>query len=372
MGLKKQNVLLFSRTMGQGGAEMVILQLCRILVPYVNKVVVCSSGGVNVNALEKMGVKHYYIPDIEKKSVLRVIQNIRILNQIIVREKITVIHAHHRMAAFYAKLVNLRWHLYLINTVHNVFDNRKFLTKFSYKGTAVIACGQNVKRNLVHFFDLNFKQVTVIHNAVAPFNNRIIALPQLVKLRADGYLLVGNVGRLSEQKGMSYFIEALPQVKRVISKVKFVIIGDGEEHDRLIAQANRLNVGDDVLFLGYQANIRSIEKQLDFIVLSSLWEGLPLTPIEAFSVKKTVIGTNIGGTNEVICNGHDGLLVPPEDSNALAEKIIYLSQNPRIRNELEQNAKQTFEANYNIKVFQDSIICYYQRVLVSVDKVNKL
>ena len=67
--LQNQNVLLFTRTMGLGGTENVVLQLCEILNPVVNKVVVCSCGGVNEKRLQTMGIKHYTIPDIEKKDL---------------------------------------------------------------------------------------------------------------------------------------------------------------------------------------------------------------------------------------------------------------------------------------------------------------
>ena len=69
MELNKKNVLFLTRTMKLGGTENVILQLCEILKPQVNKIVVCSCGGVNVEKLQKMGIKHYMIPDIEEKSL---------------------------------------------------------------------------------------------------------------------------------------------------------------------------------------------------------------------------------------------------------------------------------------------------------------
>ena len=68
MDLSKQNILFFPRTMGLGGTENVVLQLCEIFKSLVNSIVVCSCGGVNVNKLKNMGIKHYLIPDIERKS----------------------------------------------------------------------------------------------------------------------------------------------------------------------------------------------------------------------------------------------------------------------------------------------------------------
>ncbi|WP_438434521.1 hypothetical protein [Gorillibacterium sp. sgz500922] len=80
MKLENQNVLFLTRSMKLGGTENVILQLCEILKPRVNKIVVCSCGGVNVERLTAMGVKHFEIPDIAEKklsSILRIIKVIK-------------------------------------------------------------------------------------------------------------------------------------------------------------------------------------------------------------------------------------------------------------------------------------------------------
>jgi len=105
MKLREQNVLFFSRTMGQGGAERVVLQLCKVLRPFVNKIVVCSSGGVFVKELNDMNITHYEIIDIERKSPCIFLKNWVRLRRIIKKENITVIHAHHRMAALYTRIL---------------------------------------------------------------------------------------------------------------------------------------------------------------------------------------------------------------------------------------------------------------------------
>lgn len=86
MKLEEQKVLLFTRTMGQGGTENVVLQLCEILKPRVNKIIVCSSGGINVKKLNSMGIKHYLTPDIAGKNPYSMIKTIAILKGIIKRE----------------------------------------------------------------------------------------------------------------------------------------------------------------------------------------------------------------------------------------------------------------------------------------------
>lgn len=101
MKLMEQNILLFTRTMQVGGTEKVILQLCEIFKTLVNKIVVCSCGGVNVEKLQKMGIRHYKISDIENKTPVAMIGIAKQIKKIVRKEDITVIHTHHRMAAFY-------------------------------------------------------------------------------------------------------------------------------------------------------------------------------------------------------------------------------------------------------------------------------
>jgi len=87
MKLKEQNVLFLTRTMKLGGTENVILQLCEILKPLVNKVIVCSCGGVNVEKLTNMGIKHYSIPDIEKKSIYTIVSVCSTIKKVVKKGK---------------------------------------------------------------------------------------------------------------------------------------------------------------------------------------------------------------------------------------------------------------------------------------------
>ena len=76
MKLEDQNILFLTRTMKLGGTENVVLQLCEIFKPLVNKVIVCSCGGVNENKLKEMGIKHYIIPDISEKNPHSIVKTI--------------------------------------------------------------------------------------------------------------------------------------------------------------------------------------------------------------------------------------------------------------------------------------------------------
>lgn len=361
MRLEKQNLLFFTRTMGQGGTENIILQLCEILQLLVNKIVVCSCGGVNVKVLDEMGIKHYTIPDISKKKLISILKVYRELKRIIREEKITVIHSHHRMAALYTEFVAPTGVVKIANA-HNTFTDKKKLTRLAYRNTRLIAVGEMVKRNLVDVFNIPDQQVAVIHNAVKPFDGNIQSIAVLEQERRAGHVLVGNVGRLSEQKGMSYFIEAAEITLQKYPEARFFIIGDGEDKAYLHSLVKDKGLTKAVFFLGYRTDVQNAMSQLDFIVLSSLWEGLPLTPIEAYSVGKPVIGTAVDGTPEIIKDSTDGYLVEAKNPKAIAEKVNYLIEHRDICRRMGEKALEKYQREFSLQQFSNRYINFYKEI----------
>lgn len=357
MNLKEQNILFFTRTMKLGGTENVILQLCEILKPKVNKIIVCSCGGVNVERLHSMGITHYQIPDIENKSISTMGKVISTIKKVVNQEEITIIHTHHRMAAFYVSLLGLYKNCKFLNTSHNTFDDKKALTRFAYKHAKLIACGEMVKKNLVDVFGLN--NVSVVHNSVPAFTEDIVIDPLIEKLHAGGCFVIGNVGRLSEQKGIEYYIQAVQGVLREHQKARFLVIGSGEDEGKLKRIVADTGVQDQVFFTGYRSDIQNLMSQLDLVVLSSLWEGFPLTPIEAFSVGKTIVATAVDGTVEIVKDGKNGFLISPRSPDEIADKINWMIEHKAEKNVMEIQALSSYKDEFSMKVFADGYIeCY--------------
>lgn len=360
MNLEEQNILLFSRAMGLGGTEKVILQLSEILKPLVNKVIVCSCGGSNVEVLRKMEIKHYEIPDIERKSIKTIVSVSKRLLSIIKKENITVIHTHHRMAAFYVVLLGLDRKCIFLNTCHNTFVNKQLLTRIAYRKANLVACGEMVKKNLIEYFNLHESQITVIHNAVKPFDELVVIDPIIEKLRNENCFIVANIGRLSEQKGMEYYIQAVPAVIKEHPNMRFLIIGSGEDEQKLKNLVKSLKIVDYVFFMGYRTDVQNLMLQADLIVLSSLWEGLPLTPIEAFSVGKTIVATAVDGTVEIVDDGVTGMLISPRSSPQIAEKIIWSMEHPEKIKRMQQSAYQVYTEKFSFELFAEKYINYYK------------
>lgn len=358
--MENKNILYFTRTMGIGGTEKVVMQLCRYFNNKFNKIIVCSNGGIHEDELQKLGIKHYKIDDIEDKNPIIIFKTLISLYKIIKNENIDIVHTHHRMAAFYSEILNKLMNFKFIHTAHNTFHNKKTLTKFALNNAEIIAVGEKVKENLLELYELDTDQINVIYNGIEKYTGEISVVPEIKKFKDEGYFIVGNIGRLSKQKGMEYYIKAIPESIKKYQKIKFYIIGDGEDKLELIKLAKNLGIENNVIFLGYRNDVINIIKQLDLIVLSSLWEGLPLTPIEVFSEGKTIIATDVDGTSEIVKDNFNGILIEPKDSDIISEKIIKLYKDCKLKNNLENNALETYTEKYAIDIFNNNYQRYYQ------------
>lgn len=337
-------VLHISRTMGQGGAEKIVYQLCCD-----NEVsnVVASTGGVFVEHLKGKNIKNYFIPDIDKKNPILMIKTLLILNDIINKEKIDIIHSHHRMAAFYTSLLQFTHkklrHIY---TAHNIFFGKKILMRFALRKCKIIACGKTVKHNLVNEYRIDNKDIEIIYNAVD-----IPEYRQINRSFDSGQRpCIGTIGRLSEQKGIDVFIKAIGKVKESYPRILGVIVGDGEDKEILKNLTRNLELEDNIKFLGYRKDVFQLIKSFDFVVLCSRWEGFPLTPIETFSMKKTIIVSNIMNNLEIVVDGYNGRSFERDSYLDLAKKMIVLLDS-NYRNKLEKNAYLSYKEKYSYPQF---------------------
>lgn len=343
-------ILHVSRTMGLGGAEKIVYQLCKDNVGFTQYV--ASSGGVYVHELESYGVQHYLIPDIDRKYPLLILKTYFQLTSIIKKEKIDIIHTHHRMAAFYARILQcFNYTLKHVYTAHNVFYGKKHLLRFILKKSTIVAVGEGVKNNLIMEYGISPNRIKVIYNTIDVGTKVNYKNPVIQKLKDGKAFVIGNIGRLSTQKGIDVFIKAIKIAKVECEELKAVIVGDGELRADLQELVKSMELSDCIYFLGYQNHVLDIINQLEFVVLSSRWEGLPLTPIEAFSQGKTVIATNISGNNEIIINAENGLLFEKDNCKELARCISKLYTNSQLKEKLENNLKDNYLKKYSYQAF---------------------
>ena len=145
----------------------------------------------------------------------------------------------------------------------------------------------------------------------------------------------------------------------------FVLLGDGPEQSALEAQASALGVRNRVVFLGYRQDVPDLLACADLLVLPSLFEGLPLSILEAMAAGKPVIATDVGGTSEVIEPEQTGLLVPPANPGALAGAIRRVLFDRRLAERLALTGKARVRDEFSAATMVQSVTQIYEDVLSS-------
>ena len=179
-------------------------------------------------------------------------------------------------------------------------------------------------------------------------------------------LVVLTVGRLTVQKGQRYLIDAVPALAARFPDLAVVVLGHGHLHEQLRAQAAGLGVADRVHLPGHRTDARMLLDAADVFVLPSRQEGMPLAALEAMDAGLPVVATRVIGTTEVVADGATGLLVPPEDSAALAEAVGQLLADPALRERYGQAGRQRYREHFTSRRMAAQTLGVYEQVLQAV------
>lgn len=191
------------------------------------------------------------------------------------------------------------------------------------------ATGRLLQRAGVHE-----NRIRVIYNAIDPHHYWLEAGGEEFRRHCQigpEDLLVGVIGRLSLEKGQAVFVRAFQKVARSVPQAKAVLLGEGQELERLQATARAAGLEGRVTFAGFQADMSPIYSALDLVVIPSLSEGLPNVLLEAMLHRKALVATAVGGIPEVMQDGLSTWLVPAGDADALAQAMIDALRNPALR-----------------------------------------
>jgi len=203
--------------------------------------------------------------------------------------------------------------------------------------------------------------VRVVHNGieVEPFDR-----PPDPALRASltggaERPLVLTLARLHWQKGLRYLVAAAAEVPEAV----FIVAGDGEERPRLEDDVQRLGVGHRFRFIGRREDIPDLLAACDLVVLPSLFEGLPVSILEAMAARKPIVATAIEGNDEVVADGITGLLVPPADPASLAGAIRRVLGDPHLAHRLGSASHARVEQQFSARAMVSGVEQVYQELL---------
>jgi glycosyltransferase involved in cell wall biosynthesis len=225
----------------------------------------------------------------------------------------------------------------------------------------IIAVSEEVKRRYAAELRVPTRTLVVVRNAIRVPPAAPMRSPALRAALVDGRpdFVVLTPARLHPQKGHTYLLRAAAQVP----DATFVLAGDGPLRAELEAEARDLGVADRCVFLGQRADVPALLAAADLFVLPSLFEGLPVSVLEAMAAERPVVATAIGGTDEAITSEESGLLVPPKDPAALASAIRRLQADPPFARGLAAAARARVEREFSSEATARNVMRVYDEVL---------
>ena len=169
--------------------------------------------------------------------------------------------------------------------------------------------------------------------------------------------VLATVARLDPAKGHSYLLEAAVRIIQEHPNVIFIIAGEGSERSTLEKMAFSLGISEYIIFLGFVDDVARLLSAADLIVHPSLEEGLGIALMEAMSMSKPVVTTNVGGIPELVIHGETGLMVPPMDNERLTESTLQLLKDKDRMKAMGAAGRKRVEAHFNrdmqIEILED-------------------
>jgi glycosyltransferase involved in cell wall biosynthesis len=228
------------------------------------------------------------------------------------------------------------------NTLLNRFLFNKIITR-------MMANSEETKRSILannpNLIDPS--KITVIYPGI-DLDQRKGKGKKRIYARKDGEIVLGNAGRLSEEKGQIYLIQLAELLKQRGIKFRILIAGSGKLKAWLMKQARQRNVHKEVVLLGFVDRVEQFYSDIDIFLLTSLWEGFGYVMVEAMAEKKPVIAFDIRSSGEVVEDGASGFLVPRGDVEAMADKVIELAENQKLREKFGKRGYQRVEDFFTI------------------------
>jgi glycosyltransferase involved in cell wall biosynthesis len=292
------------------------------------------------------------------------------LRGLIRKERPDILHAHSWSAGVTASLAVrlLRRRPHLICTIHNYPAKGRLAQKAVglVVGTAKrIIC---VSHDLTRLADDAHKaKVEVIFNGIEIPDS----YPSREELREQLGLpveahIVGTVARFAHQKGLAILLEAAVRVKQA----HFAVIGDGPLKPELQTRSQRLGLEGRFHFLGSRPHAGTLLPAFDLVAIPSISEGLPLVALEAMAASRPVVASRLGGLQEVIVEGENGLLVAPGEAEELARAISRLLQDSALSQRMGEAGRRRAREAFTLERMLQQTAALYQNLISSQQGEN--
>ena len=324
---------------------------------------------------EKENVFKFGLKDIshnlDRITIRRVISSIILLFwgfKCVRRLKPDVIHSHSVDLGFAISLSARLYRIPVVNTCHGVtFPDKQysFIKRFAelfflkHAGFKKIIAVD--KTNLKDFEEAKIKNGVYVPNGVdiGRFDKEKSGRKKNQKIR---FLFVG---RLEKQKGCKYLIRATKILVEKTKNFDIILVGAGSQREILENLTKENKLGSYVTFLGRVGDekLRELYCTSDVFVLPSLWEGLPLTLLEAWAAKLPVIVTNVGGIPDVCVDGENAFIVRPKDPENIVEAMLRLIEDEELRRRIGKNGEELVRRKFSWEKIAMGTLNLYDEIL---------
>jgi glycosyltransferase involved in cell wall biosynthesis len=250
--------------------------------------------------------------------------------------KPVLMHIQSRDALPFGLAVAKRLKVPVIATMHDYFASRDRLTLPPTEVSRVIAVSDSVKAGILEWTSIPESMIEVIHSGVrvpdADHVHEVFSVDQIP--------VIGTAGPLERSKGLPYFLQAARTVLDAGHDVEFLIAGSGPEEHQLRRLTRDLKLTSRVTFISSLLEFTEPLKAMDVFCLPSLEQGLGTVMLEAMALSRPVIATQVGGVSTIVRDGETGLIIPPSDSDRMAERMIELLTDPLRARRIGQTARQ--------------------------------
>jgi glycosyltransferase involved in cell wall biosynthesis len=342
-----------------GGMEQFVLRIARAQQRRGHLVlIVALKAGPLLQDAQRDG-----LPTCVLRSSNKIVRILRTLS-LLARFRPDVINAHNQTSLHYATLGKRVGHPRVIMINHGQgLGSARTPDAAEWRRTDRIVA---VSHDVAHRMDPDLtSKIVVIHNGVtpsAPVRNRAEVRREL-DLPADR--VVGlMVARIDGLKGHDTLLAAAARLRDAGVPITFLLAGDGGERANRERLAAELGLGTEwVRFLGFRSDIADLAAASDLFVLPSLTEGLPLSVLEAMSHRLPTVATAVGGIPELITSGENGLLVPVNDPQELADALARLVRDGELRRSFGGSAYRRVQQQFSFAEMVRQYEALYDQLL---------
>jgi glycosyltransferase involved in cell wall biosynthesis len=367
MKSKKIRLMQITHDLAVGGLQRVVVNICRTIDRSVFDVSVLCLRALGSLALDvdKLGISVTLIPQRATTDYFSFLKVARVLRS----ERIDVIHTHNTQPFIDGTLGAL---LAGVKTIVHTDHARDFPDKRRYMWAEramscfahrVVGVSEDTSRNLVRYEKIHPSKIETIPNGIdgAIFSIQIDKRRKRRELGLGGDGPILGVGaRLVEQKGITYLLRAMPEIVKHCPEVTLVVAGEGPLESSLKTEAEHLRLGSSVRFIGVRLDMPELLNLFDVYIQPSVWEGLPMSLLEAMAAGCPIVATNVGGVSAAIETGVNGVLVSPADPDALAREIVHLLSRTELRQKYAEAGLRAFRDQYTAEKMTRSYERLYQ------------